>query len=484
MRKIIKYSLLLGTIIIFVGCQKNFDLPKALKFNKKTANNLENCTIDSRYENLIKKDEDSLNRYLNLAGFSYQKRDYQKSNEYFDQAINKYKFFENKGVVSASRTLSYITASFLNDTYLDYEGDGYEKVMMHNYKAINYLMLNDKESARVEIRNSYKKQMEEKEKFSDEIAEYKKEETQQLETEKKLPKKKKRYRRSKQSIYNKLKPLFSGVNSEHMPYQNPFAYYISALVYEENGEFDDAYIDIKKASDFYQDSQILKQKLLYYAKKAYGKESAEYQELFNKHKLTDNLSDQRAEVFINISSSPTKEQMKVPIYLGGAMQFTAFPTFRLSETNTATILIKDDSGKTVATSSILTDVDAIVINLFKERVPGIILRQVINLGSKTVATESISNKVDNGNVLVSAVVGLGMSMANAVISKADTRSWSTLPSKIHALSFNQDDSKTYTVHLLNEDDKEIGKQPLILNKNKNLKNSYNIINVKNHQICN
>lgn len=484
MKKVIKYSLLLSTTIAFLGCQKNLDLPKTLGLNKQTTTNTESCSIDSQYNTLIKKNEDSLNRYLNLAGFSYQKGEYQKSNQYFDQAINKYKFFENKGVISASRTLGYITASFLDDTYLDYEGDGYEKVMMHNYKAINYLMLNDKESARVEIVNSYKKQMEEKQKFSDEIAEYKTEETKQVELEKELPKKKKRYRQSKESIYGKLKPLFEGVNSAHMPYQNPFAYYISALVYEENGEFDDAYIDIKKASDFYPDSQILKQKLLYYAGKAYGKESAEYQNILTKTNLKDNVSDQRAEVFINLSSSPTKEQMKVPIYLGGAMQFTSFPTFKLTENDANSVVVKDDSGTTVATSSILTDVDAMVINLFKERVPGIILRQVINVGSKTVASESISNKVDNGNVLVSAAVGLGMSMVNAVTSKADTRSWTTLPSKIDALSFKPDASKKYTVHLLDKNGRELEKQPLTLNKNKNLKNNYAIITIKGHKICN
>ena len=479
--KKLKYSLLCGVAIALLGC-KEMNITKELGFKNSNKEIKESCNVEQRYKTLIKKDEDSLNRYLNLAGFAYQERDYQKSNEYFDKAIAKYRFFENKGVISASRTLSYITASFLNDTFLDYEGDGYEKIMMHNYKAINYLMLNDKEAARVEIRNSYKKQMEEKQKFSKEIEEYKKEENKQVETEKKLPRKKRRYRRSKESIYKKLKPLFSGVNSAHMPYQNPFAYYISALVYEENNEFDDAYIDIKKASNFYPDSQILKEKLLYYAKKAFGTNSDEYRALVSKN-IKDNLKDKRAELFINIASSPKKEQMKVPIYIGSAMQFTSFPTFKLDKSSVDYIVVKDSKGLVVAQSSILSDIDAIVINLFKERVPGIILRQVINVGSKTVASESISNKLDNGNVLVSTAVGLGMSLVNAVTSKADIRTWNTLPSKIHALSFNIDKNQKYTLHLINKNGSEIGKQPLILNKNKNLKNSYSIITIKGKEIC-
>jgi len=481
MKNIWKYSQLCIISIAFIGC-KAIDLPNSLSLHQKK-NLTESCNIESKYNKLQKKNEDALNDYLNLAGFAYEQHNYQQSNDYFDKAINKYRSYENKGVISASRTLNYITASFLNDNFLDYEGDGYEKVMMHNYKAINYLMLNDKEAARVEIRNSYKKQMEEKQKFAEEIAEYKKDETKQVKTEKKLPRKKRKYKRSKESIYKKLKPLFSGVNSAHMPYQNPFAYYISALVYEENGEFDDAFIDIRKAAHFYPESKILKEKLLYYAKKAYGKTSQEYQSLAKNSNINTNLSDNRAEVFINISNSPIKEQMKVPIYMGGAMQFTSFPTFKLSETQADHVLIKDEKGTIVAHSSILTDVDAIVINLFKERVPGIILRQVINVGSKTVATETISNKIDTGNALVSAAVGLGMSMVNAVTSKADLRGWSTLPSKIHALSFNYDSHQKYTLHLINKNDQEISKRPLILRKSKNLKNSYAIISIKSNLVC-
>lgn len=64
-----------------------------------------------------------------------------------------------------------------------------------------------------------------------------------------------------------------------MPYQNPFAYYISALVYEENGEFNDAYIDIKQASKYYPDSKILEEKLRYYKKRLKGRTLSPKEEL-------------------------------------------------------------------------------------------------------------------------------------------------------------------------------------------------------------
>ena len=176
MNSLFKISLLLGVATIFISCKNDGAVPKQLGLSGDKST-VESCQVDKRYDALQKENSDVLNAYLNLAGFAYLKQDYRDSNRFFDKAIDKYRYFENKGVISASRTLSYIIASFLNDTHLDYEGDGYEKVMIHNYKAINYLMLDSKEDARVEIRNSYQKQMEEKEKFRDEIAEYKKKET-------------------------------------------------------------------------------------------------------------------------------------------------------------------------------------------------------------------------------------------------------------------------------------------------------------------
>ncbi|NEW60548.1 hypothetical protein GSY74_04565, partial [Sulfurovum sp. bin170] len=181
---ILKKTLLFCAVINLVGCKNEGAIPQELGLAGDGKGIIESCSVDSRYADLQKESSDELNYYLNLAGFAYHKEDYKQSNQLFDKAIDKYRYFENKGVISVSRTLSYITASFLNDTHLDYEGDGYEKVMMHNYKAINYLMLDDKEGARVEIRNSYQKQMEEKEKFKDEIAEYKKKDKEVVEEEK------------------------------------------------------------------------------------------------------------------------------------------------------------------------------------------------------------------------------------------------------------------------------------------------------------
>jgi len=483
MNNFYKYSFVVMLGFTLSGCQKNLDIPSSLGLNSKKTQYSESCNIDSNYKSLAQEKNDNLNSYLNLGGFALLKRDYTSSNAYFDKAVEKYKFFENKGLISTSRTLSYVTASFLNDTFLDYEGDGYEKVMIHNYKAINYLLLNDKEKARVEVLNSYKKQMEEKQKFEKEIAEYKKEEAKQSQEEAKLPLRKQRYQQSRTSIYDKLKPLFEGVNSQHMPYQNPFAYYISALVFEENGEFDDAYIDIKKAYEFYPDSQIIKQKLLYYALKAHGANSNEYQTYSSKFAQTSNLSDKRAEVFINLASSPAKEQMKVPLYIGSAMQFTSFPTFNLDLHNTDYVEIRDTKGNRVASSSVLSDIDAIVVNTFKERVTGIILRQVINVGSRSVATEKLSETADSGNPIVSAAVGLGMSIFNGMTSQADTRSWSTLPSAIHALTFNYQNGESYSAYLLSKNGTVLDTKPLKFAPSQNLKNSYAILDVKSKQVC-
>jgi hypothetical protein len=467
-------------MIIFSGCQKEPSVP-ALNSKYETAYNY--CQSKTLYENLTKIQEDSLNTYLNLALYKMQMRDFDKSNEYFDLAIKKYRFFENKGQISASRMLSYMNATLLSDNYLDYEGDGYEKVLMHNYKAINYLLQDNPESARVEIMNSYQKQMEEKKKFDEEISEYKKEEIKQIEVEEKKPKRKRKYKAYKSTIYDKLKPLFYGVASHHMPYQNPFAYYLSALVYEENGEYDEAYIDVKKALSYYPESEVMQNKLVYYAKKAYGDNSSEYMQA--KERFTDiGLDDERVEIFFEVGRSPKKEEMKVPVPLGGAMQFVAFPTFIRDNINIGSIAIEDENGKVVSSASMVSDNDAIVINTFKERVSGIILRQVLNVGGKTFISNRITDSISNNNIIAGAAVSFGMSYINYMTSKADLRGWNALPAQVYALSLSFESLKLNkkNIVLRSHDGTLINKYPLEF-KNKNLKNKYISYNVQNGKIC-
>jgi len=228
--------------------------PKSQNYSKGTML-LNNCDftgivelLDNNKNNLLKNSEKGLIYY-------YQNQS-KKSNNYFDVAIDMYRNNENKALFDVSTFLTK-----------EYQGEGYDKVFLHNYKAINYLTLGNAESARVEARNSNISQQKAR-----------------LELDKLKSKEKSSTNNYLLSRYEKL---FNSIDAKHNPYQNPFAYYISALSYAEDEDYNNALIDIRKALKFTPNSKILKEKL----------------ELYTKKKRVDSI-----ELFFDIGQSPLKSR--------------------------------------------------------------------------------------------------------------------------------------------------------------------------------
>ncbi|MBJ18385.1 MAG: hypothetical protein CL933_03070 [Deltaproteobacteria bacterium] len=105
---------------------------------------------------------------------------------------------------SLSRTgLSLVS----NDYALDYAGENFERTLIHLFSAMNYLKMYEPEAAQVEIRQ---------------VGDY-------------------------------LRKLQIDSSNENVYQEDAFARYLSALVYESNGEYDSALVDYKKALDAYGD---------------------------------------------------------------------------------------------------------------------------------------------------------------------------------------------------------------------------------------
>ncbi|MDP8236496.1 MAG: hypothetical protein P9M08_08930, partial [Candidatus Erginobacter occultus] len=78
--------------------------------------------------------------------------DFEGSNRDFEAAYAVMEDYENRPAVSLRDLGSESGAALVNETTLPYKGTGYEKFLVHIYKALNYLMLGDYEGAGVEIR--------------------------------------------------------------------------------------------------------------------------------------------------------------------------------------------------------------------------------------------------------------------------------------------------------------------------------------------
>ena len=418
----------LPLITIFGGCQVASEMlhksisPQMHNYDKST-DALKVCNINKAIS-IVSQNQNKLLQNSELGLAHYFKYNYEQSNKAFNRAINEYRINENKASISLSNIIRN-----------EYQGEGFDKVFLHNYKAINYLMLGDAQSARVEAKNSNIIQEEEKLKLYEFTGKYNE-------------------KNKNSHLISRYQRLFNSVNAKHHPYQNPFAYYISALAYAEDSDYDNALVDIRKAIKFSTRNSLLESKLLTYENRE---------------------SKPSVELFFDVGQSPLKSQVRLKMDMGNGEQRMAYlPSYRLAVSDIDHIKIVNIEGKEIAKSSLLSDINAIKVNEFREKLPA-----MLSLISKEVALSIGTEALDKDSKLL----GVIFKTASAIYAQNDISTWSLLPQKILVISFVPKSNESYEILVMDKDNKVITKTELLIRKNKNLKNIYKHFIIRENKIC-
>jgi len=198
--------------------------------------------LDAAYEAVEKEYGSGLNQLLYLLEggmILHCMGDLPRSNQIFTEANEIIRKYQEKAVVSLGQGTAQVGSLLVNEKTLPYRGEPFERVLVDTYKATNYLFQRDYEGARVEIRRSFQAQQENRRLHEKELERMEKE-------------------AGRQGI--RPQPLFRDVENSYRdqaaivarvknPYEDPFAYYLSAVVYELNREYNDAFIDLKRVEE-------------------------------------------------------------------------------------------------------------------------------------------------------------------------------------------------------------------------------------------
>ncbi len=153
--------------------------------------------------------------YLDLGMLYHYNKEYKKSNEMLTKAENSIEELFSKSISKAALSL------IVNDNVMEYSGEDYEDIYLNIFKAMNYLALENFDSAFVEIR---------------------------------------RINNKLNLLSDKYKKLADGYNSSKnskkkmKPAKNKFhnsalGRYLSLLIYRTEGKLDDARIDKEKITE-------------------------------------------------------------------------------------------------------------------------------------------------------------------------------------------------------------------------------------------
>jgi len=317
--------------------------------------------------------------HLNKAILLHMLDDYAASNVEFEQAKKVIEQYQAASVSEES------AAFFINDGTRTYTGSALEQLMLHVYAALNYLLQEKVDEARVEA----------------------------LQIDLRL----------RQLQENDPDSILS---------IDPFVRYLTGLIYEQLGESDNAMIAYRKAYHAYLEHQkvydisvpaLLKQDLLRLSRKlGLTEEYNDYRARFKAEPRQIKREEAELIVLFHKDLAPIKRSRHIAQVdpASGYLVHFAVPVYepRNSQVSHARVVVDQRRVNTEP----MENISGIALRTLEQRMPAIMARAL----ARAVIKYKMSRQAGENDGLA----GLLMNIAGVVSEQADTRSWLTLPAEI------------------------------------------------------
>ncbi len=376
-----------------------------------------------------------------------------QSFERVEQAIREQQEASTLGNVARQ-----IAAVLANDNALPYQIQEYDGIMVNAYKALNLLQQGETDKARVEFKRVEERQRMAAERFKEQIAKAKEEEAKQENPEEATPDNapaeeeggvKAMVKRLIMEKFNEAKATVLGSLQDETnkgklaeydkefsadtwgaqeAFTNPFASYMHGIFLyafgEDKSDAESAVLYFEKACRVEPDP----------AKNPAAKALALATDDAD-GKLKKSVKDNTVFVVFENGLAPDRQEYRIPLIIPLNMELNSDAKFvdatitlpKLVARNEAfPFLSVCDNGTELSKTAVVCNMDAVVASEFRERMPAILLRNVLQSGVKAVLQVLIVNELGKqgipriaASVAVSAVFNL--------TKDADTRIWTSLP---------------------------------------------------------
>ena len=334
---------------------------------------------------------------------------FEESNKHFDKAAVKIEDYEQQAKVKVGREAAAIMS---NQQNLPYEGRSYDKIMLHTYRALNYLALGEVDKARPEIIRAYQRQQDAVDENKRRIEKAQEEEKEHKDRAK--VEKAKADPKFTAALGEKVEKDLEGFKF-YADYVNPFTVYLDGLYFLHAGsggsDLERAIKSFHRVIEVAGDSKAVQAALLAATNSLSGQTSAPCTYVLFETGQAASLDQIRIDIpiiLVNVS------------YVGAAFPKLAFHKDYVSG-------MVCQAGDAQESTAPLANVDAIVALDFKNDLPVIITKTIISTVAKAAAGYAVNKAVGQQNAIAGLVARIGTAIGQAAMNIADTRSWTTLP---------------------------------------------------------
>ena len=311
-----------------------------------------------------------------------------------------------KGWFSGAFKFAAETASG-NEELQDYAGEGYEQVLMLNYKSIAYLLQGDRRAYNVTRRaidwqNMEKKAFEKKLRQAREELAKKRQQTGEEGSAAASS--------AADQVEQEYARLAARAKSVPSAYVNPFGFYVSGMVqeyesYDDSSLRDNARISYQKALELNPASKVLQRAAREMKKGRFP------------------AGSRLVHVVVADGFAPEKKMLTYNIGAGGQVIPIKLPIYMPVPTAVQRIEVQTTGGKRLARLSPVADIEAISLRHQLDQEPFRQLRVMLAVAS-TVVTKGLLNNL--------GIVGRVIGQKRDEMAAPDMRSWESLPRTIQA----------------------------------------------------
>lgn len=275
---------------------------------------------------------------------------------------------EQQDIISVSQqTLSLITTEWITE----YKGESSERLWIHTYLMMNFLMLYKYESALVEAKKALK-------------------------------------------ILEKHSDPLSG---------DYFTRAMIALCYENLGEINDAYIEYKRLAKLTGSPSSVAFHLYRLGRRLGFRDEAEQYRKFipsNILSLADKEDYRELVLFVGMGAGPVK--FPTNIVVPPSIRFS-FPEYKARDTGWSEVRVFDSARPLPVSLSVTTSINTVAEASLKERANKIIAKETVRATIKEAMSQAVERKNEE-------IVGVLLRAALFLLEEPDTRCWETLPAAL------------------------------------------------------
>ncbi len=340
-------------------------------------------------------------RVAQLAG------DTEASIEDFKRVIEAFDENDDKATVTMSGAAAQGASLLTNDNAIPYGGEGYERVFVYQFQAMNYLMLGNIDAAMVEVRRANLEQQYELERFEDEIADAEEDAQEQMD--------------ENSNFMDSFSTLQAAAGQVKNSFQNAYTFYVSGVLFEAEGKTNDAYIDYKKALEIFPDNVYVQKDVLRLAKSLGMREDYQrFEKKFGNDLPPPKAGEGEIVVMFEHGFAPVKTAVDIDLIISNGVSSIAFPTYVEQWQPPSPLNVSISGGSPIGVTSPIVSVQALAAKALMERLPAMMARQILRIIAKREASEQ-------GGRLLGGYGKLAMDVFNVITEQADRRSWLTLP---------------------------------------------------------